>query len=254
VIQASLIISGAYPNETWQVVGNNEIDEIDETSVHEHRSETSNLEQLFQAIKNGNVSLMKLSMIIRNSPTRDDYLKAATRYNFESRYDIGHVKEKHGSAKGANDWLLERLGKAITRRRQYLKYREDHHGKLSRDWEDIPKNNEPKNDEKPDKSIALTKATSFVEKNRVDNHDGLDIAGSLGSKTSYEATTIGEESPDQLTVPQRPDMAFEGVPFEYGEPFRCPYCYTEQVVKNRMEWKFVTSAHFTYCKVSSYNY
>jgi len=253
VKQASLIICEACPNETWQVASNDEIDKSDETSVHKHRSETSDLEQLVQAIKNGNASLMKLSMIIRNSPTRDDYLKAASRYSFESRYDIGHVKEKHGS-RGANDWLLERLGKAITRRRQYLKYREDHHGKLSRDWEDFPKNNEPKSDKKPDKSIALTKATSFVEKIRVDNHDGSDIAGSLGSKTSYEATSIGEDSIDQLTVPQHPDMAFEGVPFEYGEPFRCPYCYTEQVVKNRTEWKFVASAHCTYYKPQSHNY
>lgn len=249
-MQASLIISGARPNETWQVVAK---EGLDENLVHKHRSETSDLEQLFLAIKNANSSLMKLSMIIRNSPTRDDYLKAASRYNFESRYDIGHAKEKHGSAKGADDWLLERLGRGITRRRQYLKYREDHHGKLSRDWEDFSKNNEPKNDGKPEKSIALTKATSFVEKNRVGNHDGSDL-GSLGSKTSYEATTIGEESSDQLTVPQHPDMAFEGVPFEYGEPFQCPYCYMEQVVKNRMEWKFVASAHSVNYELQGHNY
>jgi hypothetical protein len=167
VLAASLTISGACPNETWRVVAKEELDEGDETSVLEHHSETSKLEQLFLAIKNSNSSLMKLSMIIRNSPTRDDYLKAASRYNFESRYDIGHVREKHGSANGACDWLLERLGKAITRRRQYLKYREDHHGKLSRDWEDFSKNNESRKDENPENSIALTKATTFREKNRV---------------------------------------------------------------------------------------
>jgi hypothetical protein len=91
---------------------------------------TSDLDQLFMAIKNSNSSLMKITMVIRNSPARDDYLKAASRYRFDPRYDIGHVKEKHGSAKRSSDWLLERLGKALTRRRQYLKYREEHHGKL----------------------------------------------------------------------------------------------------------------------------
>lgn len=61
------------------------------------------------------------------------------------------MKEKHGSARGSSDWLVERLGKAITRRRQYLKYREDHHGKLSRDWDEAPKDGEAKEDDKPEK-------------------------------------------------------------------------------------------------------
>lgn len=91
---------------------------------------TSDMDQLLTAIKYSNNSLMKITMVIRNSPARDDYLKAASRYMFDPRYDIGHVKEKHSSAKRSSDWLLGRLGKAITRRRQYLKYREEHHGKL----------------------------------------------------------------------------------------------------------------------------
>jgi hypothetical protein len=246
MMKASLIISGARPNEMWQVVTKEKLDEYGESSVLENSLETSELEQLFLAIKNSNASLMKLSMIIRNSPTRDDYLKAASRYNFDSKYDIGHVKEKHGSANGRSDWLLERLGKAITRRRQYLKYREEHHGKLSQDWKDFSDNNGPKQDEKPEKSISLTKATSFIEKKLVGNHDSSDLADSLGSKTSYEATNIGEDTSDELAVPQRPKMAFEGIPFEYGEPFRCPFCYTEQEVKNRIEWKFVAFAYSTY--------
>lgn len=192
---------------------------------------------------------MKLSMVIRNSPSRDDYLKAASRYNFDARYDIGHVKEKHGAAKRSSDWLLERLGKAITRRRQYLKYREEHHTKLSRDWDEAPEEEVVVDPdaaakvmaallEKPEKTIAQTKATTYVENKTMTERDGTELdQGSFGSQTSYEPTVVGE-AVNKLSVPPPPNMAFEGVPFEYGETFQCPYCYTEQIVKNKTAWKY----------------
>ncbi|KUJ19143.1 uncharacterized protein LY89DRAFT_478685 [Mollisia scopiformis] len=39
------------------------------------------------------------------------------------------------------------------------------------------------------------------------------------------------------SCPPPPKWAFEDVLFEYGEPFQCPICYTEQVVKNKHAWK-----------------
>ncbi|TEY71628.1 hypothetical protein BOTCAL_0089g00070 [Botryotinia calthae] len=225
--EAALIITGKEPNESWSVEdysdsGNEEPDLEPE--------QTSELQELFKAMADANNNLLKLSMVIRNSPNRDDYLKAATRYRFDATYDIGHVREKHGSARSSADWLIVRLGKAITRRRQYLRYREDHHGKLTRDWDDVMII------EKEDKTIALTKATTFVENTTTARKDGFDLGSSFGSKTSYEATVIGE-STGRLNVPSHPRMAFEDVPFQFGSPFRCPYCFTEQVVENRSAWK-----------------
>ena len=95
---------------------------------------TSELDELLSTIGSTNSSLMKLSTVIRNLPLRDDYLKAASRCKLDPRWDIGYLKEKHGSAKRSSDWLLERLGKSITRRRQYLIYRKDHHDKLAAEW------------------------------------------------------------------------------------------------------------------------
>ncbi len=43
--------------------------------------------------------------------------------------------------------------------------------------------------------------------------------------------------PTMLTVPPPPRLAFPDIRFEYGEPFQCPYCFTEQVVKNKFAWK-----------------
>jgi hypothetical protein len=184
---------------------------------------------------------MKLSMLIRESSKRDDYAKAASRYNtWDPSPDISHVLEKNRSAKTSTIWLLERLGKAITRRRQFLTYRKEHHGKLTGDWgEDVDGVDETiQEDKKPAKTILTSKATTFVPNMVPQEKDGSDVAGSFGSQTSYEATEVGsEDGPTKLTVPPPPKWAFEDVLFEYGEPFQCPLCFTEQVVKNRNAWK-----------------
>ncbi|RFU31087.1 hypothetical protein B7463_g5231, partial [Scytalidium lignicola] len=230
---ASLIFSGDERNRIWKVgyISDSEEEEVPDDG--DDFPNTSELDQLFSAINATNTNLMKLSIIIRNSPSRVDYLKAASRYNFDPRYDIGHVKEKHGSEKGGKEWLQERLGKSITRRRQFLKYREDHHGKLVRDWE-----TNVEDEKQSEKTIALTKATTYVE-SKVLPQDVKDSseAGSFGSQTSYDQTVMGEAAENKLTVPPPPKMAFEGIPFEYGESFECPYCYTEQIVKNKAAWK-----------------
>jgi hypothetical protein len=200
---------------------------------------TSELEELFSTIETANGSLMKFSIVIRVSPGRDDYLKAAARYpNYDSSfllYYISHVRDKHGATMGDREWLIERMGKAITRRRQYLTYRKEHQGKLSRDWgggedEDVrPGGNR-------EHTVALTLATEYVEKKPGVEQDGRDGDGSFGSQTSHENTVVGEAA-QKRTVPPPPAMAFEGIPFEYGEPFQCPYCYTEQVVSGKPAWK-----------------
>ncbi|TVY25184.1 hypothetical protein LHYA1_G006052 [Lachnellula hyalina] len=203
--------------------------------------DTSEIQELCTAISNSNGSLMKLSMLIRESSNRDDYLKAASRYStWDPTSYIGHVREKYGSAKGSSDWLVERLGKAIVRRRQFLKYREEHHGKLTGDWGEIlDEVAEEKGPEKtkPPRTVASTKATTFIVDGNI-KKDGSDAGGSFGSQTSYQATTYeADGAPTKLTVPPPPKWAFQDVPFHYGEPFQCPFCYTEQEVTNKAAWK-----------------
>lgn len=203
--------------------------------------ETSEIQELCTAISRSNASLMKLSMLIRESSNRDDYLKAASRYSaLDPSPYIGHVREKYGSAKCSNDWLVERLGKAIARRRQFLTYREEHHGKLTGDWgellDEVAEEKGP-GKTKPAKTIASTQATTFIMDGKR-TKDGSDFGGSFGSQTSYEATEYDTERlPTKLTVPAPPKWAFPDVVFKYGEPFQCHFCFTEQEVKNKAEWK-----------------
>ena len=181
---------------------------------------------------------MKLSIVIRNSPARDDYLKAATRYRYDSRFDIGHVREKHSAAGPKNEWLVERLGKAISRRRAFLKYRQEHHEKLSKNWDD--EEDEVLETQKP-QTVAHTKhtkATTFIMGSKLSLEKDGSEPGSFGSQTSYEQTVIGEGGETRLKPPPPPTHAFEGVVFQYGEPFQCPLCFTEQNVKNKAAWKY----------------
>lgn len=148
------------------------------------------------------------------------------------------MREKHPSGQN-NAWLIERLGKAISRRRAFLKYRQEHHEKLSRNWEESP----DELDSKEPETVAMTKhskATTFIiESKPTKEKEALEA----GSQTSYEQTVMGETAETRLTAPSPPKEAFEGVEFMYGEPFQCPLCYTEQTVKNRAAWKYEISFH-----------
>ncbi len=245
-IEALPIVTGINPNEKWHI-GAIEDSEEEEEDTAADENETTELKELFSAIQTANSALMRLSMVIRGSPQRDDYLKAASRVSLDARWDIGHVKEKYGASKRNQDWLIERLGRSITRRRQFLKYREDHHWKLAQDWENAAGEIATKGATAEDgsatreeaRTIATTKATTFVGLHPNPVQEGSDVGGSFGSQTSYDFTVMGDPEPlRKLRVPPPPKIAFEGVLFEFGEPFQCPYCYTEQIVENKTAWKY----------------
>ena len=209
---------------------------IDETD--EFRGYTSELEELLKAISASNSSLMKLSIVIRSSATRDDYIKASLRFQktWNTWPDVSHVIEKYGRVKNSERWLLERLGKAISRRRQFLKYRVEHHNKMT----GVDDGEEERM--KPEKTIfASTKATTFIgHENIIQNIKaaGSDAGNSFGTQTSYDVTVFGNDGePAMLRVPPPPKFAFPNVRFEYGEVFQCPYCFTEQTVINKSAWK-----------------
>lgn len=235
-VSVSQIILKERRISSWsvQILGNNEENDIlrnnEEDDNMPSEQWTNELEQLFAAIESSNKSLMKLSIIIRTSPVRDDYSKAAARYDHDTGlrgFYTNHVRERYGATIGDREWLIERMGLAITRRKHYLMYRRDHHEKLSRDWSGD--NNDSKS--RKTTTVALTQATGYedidFEKDKMREKED-----SLGTRTSY-ANTLSGQSVQHRDVPAPPALAFEGIPFEYGEPFQCPYCYTPQVVEKR---------------------
>lgn len=188
-------------------------------------------------------------MAIRSSPARDDYAKAAARYDIPSFWDIEHVKAKHGGAKHSEPWLLNRLGEAITLRRKYLTYRKEHNHKILNRNEGLTEH-AIKDGHTVAQTAAYTLPSTIATKMVNDDEQQMKNVHitvedeTARSQTSYEPTMFEGGEPTTLTVPKPPEMAFEGVPFEYGKPFMCPYCFTEQNCRNRTVWKYVCPHSF----------
>ena len=148
------------------------------------------------------------------------------------------------------DWLEKRLGKAITQRRQYLRYCRQHRDRLDTqhktsdvsenavDRQPIPVRKPVEESSQATKSqtqslnppstFANTTASTLV----VNNFESLDeIPEEVQSQTSYATSLNEDESTEMLRVPPLPDDAVPGLPFE------CPYCWAPQLIKTRRTWK-----------------
>jgi len=77
-------------------------------------------------------SLFKVSMLVKKATTRNRYAKAANAKEdaFLTEFDIRHVSDKYPKLR-TKPWLLERLGKAITQRRQFLRYCRNHQHRIA---------------------------------------------------------------------------------------------------------------------------
>jgi len=77
-------------------------------------------------------SLLKVSMLVKKATTRDRYAKAASAKEaaFLTEFDIRHVADKYPKLR-TQPWLLERLGNAITQRRQFLRYCRNHKHRIA---------------------------------------------------------------------------------------------------------------------------
>jgi hypothetical protein len=77
-------------------------------------------------------SLLRISILIRKATPRDRFNKALQTTSgknnpFLDQFDISHVAERYPKLKkNESKWLCERLGRAITKRRQFLRYSRQH--------------------------------------------------------------------------------------------------------------------------------
>ncbi|KAK0124614.1 hypothetical protein ONS95_009563 [Cadophora gregata] len=241
------IVYAIAPNETWSVGTWSNAGTCGVFKKNQESSETSELDELFAAIKDANRNLIKVSLVIRTSPIRDDYSKAVSRYHLDPYWDISYVREKCVSMRSqclkssnncSGEWLIERLGTANSRRRQYLMYQRAHNDKFS-GFEDETSEEPSPRDESETFTSSFTSAKRatpiMVAAQAFNEKDHYGDQGSSEIQISEVATMGGQAN--ELKMPAPPNEAFKGIPFEYGHPFRCPYCYTESVVRNKRAWK-----------------
>lgn len=131
-------------------------------------------------------------------------------------WDIKHVQEKFA---GVDLAIANRLGKAMSQRRQYFKYREEHHHKLASGL-----------DENENEADKTTIASSIPEHMK----DKLDAVASRNddnrSEFSMTSYALSSANPDQLRVPPIPKEYVDG-------PFLCPLCHMIIEIDTRHGWK-----------------
>lgn len=144
-------------------------------------------------------------------------------------FDLQHISEKLPAL--GDSYLVERLGRANTKRRQLLEYHRRHHQKIAY-YNDVDDTGEANLVGGSTGSTHTDMHTTVSTLNQRDlepfdlEDDHLDTRSEL-SQTSF-ASSVG--SPIGLRVPD-PLVAFNEIPFE------CPYCFTITTARNRGGWK-----------------
>ncbi|KAF8243859.1 hypothetical protein K440DRAFT_636735 [Wilcoxina mikolae CBS 423.85] len=241
------------------------LEDDDSTAQSEPDADTSTksrLEECITDITHVITCLYKFSITIQNPAPRDRLEKCSSIpiSNFKE-FDIQHVSHKFPDAP---KYLIERLSKANTKRRQLLKYHEIHHEKIAG-------NHGLHNDETPRESVSratagndfdgdnrlqgATENTITIQTQRLTPSEGpatirtrltqttVSVYVPRGvnpenvletddqSQTSYASSAGGGQANLQVPPPPEQDRAFD------GEPFQCPFCFVIISVSGRQSWK-----------------
>ncbi|KAI0474346.1 hypothetical protein F4859DRAFT_514876 [Xylaria cf. heliscus] len=197
--------------------------ELKDLLVDEDFEFDSELGQLTKEISDVIGNLLRLSMSLRNPTPHDHFMSteyAKVRY-FEAN-DKAHVEAKFPRA---SQTLIIRLGQALSKRRQYFRYRESHHEKLARGLFDSGRS---------EAGAQSTVASSIPLAMRVSG--AAHISGELDederSDTGFSQTSFATTAPDsdRLRIPPLPKKAYDG-------PFECPFCFMLISVSSTHQWK-----------------
>jgi hypothetical protein len=178
---------------------------------------TSEIDHIFSHILGNIRCLLRLSIAIRHPAPHDRFLRSGgiDISPFES-YDVAHVRDKFPFAE---PFLFDRLGKAISRRRLYLKYREQHKAQLANPTHSV-------NDDQ-------TAASSLPSLSQLETLDVMKLQFDNDSESGMSRTSYATTNPQSsaLSVPKIPDNV------NTWDPFECPFCFCITVARNRKDWK-----------------
>ncbi|KAI0419138.1 hypothetical protein F5X98DRAFT_82050 [Xylaria grammica] len=199
--------------------------------------------------------LFRVSSLIRRAAPTDVFTKALSRnrYRFNDQFDIAHVGEKYPKLAGPECvWLRERLGRAITHRRHYLCYIQDHREKLEDAHTiDSPQHADPKSqisskqlavmqivpDSSSRPSTFFTKASSLapehITSNMLTAEDELDLEDDTKSYTTISRSLDGDI--DESTGSRIPTL--KELQSGSKKEIECPFCFRVKRFKNERRWR-----------------
>jgi hypothetical protein len=150
---------------------------------------------------------------------------ASTDTSHYERTDIEHVREKFNNAE---EFIWQRLGKAISHRRQYFKYRELHRQNLAMGLDIDSSRTELGGQSTVASSIpqAMKGANDIAQSLEEIDEDQRSDSGL--TQTSFATTLTGGSG--RLQVPPIPKEASKG-------PFECPFCFMVISLNKPSSWK-----------------
>jgi hypothetical protein len=229
-----LILSGTRADHGQDVSGG-ELDD-DELALLSSQEPQSEAHELSLSVADSITSLLKVSALLRKATTRDRFAKAVAAAGdkpLPHLFDLRHVQEKYPKAAG-KPWLLERLGRAITQRREYLRYIRSHrtklaggvptavqtspHSKLALDTSLIPGPGTASDRPTQTATNASTVLADRISPQAFAGPIIEDDDDAYSSATTQASFREGDDDNDKLHVPSLKTLAKD------GEPFECPYC------------------------------
>ena len=195
--------------------GDEDVESLNECESGDQTPQTV-IQQLRESIATTISCLFEMSMLVRKPAKRDHRMSSSkTDVAYFEPFDRNHVRDKFPAA---DERLVARLGQAITRRRQYFRYRERHAMKLRQGLDPGTMSQ--------DKSESLSQTVATESRNMKIGYD--DQRSESGyPMTSYASTLISDGN---VTIPAPPKKSMGGKAFE------CPYCYFIITVDGPRSW------------------
>ncbi|XP_014550402.1 hypothetical protein COCVIDRAFT_51766, partial [Bipolaris victoriae FI3] len=214
----------------------------------------SEVNELQEEISETVTRLFRVSTLIRRAAPTDIFAKALSRnrYHFNDQFDISHVGEKYPKLVAKDSaWLCQRLRRAITQRRRYLSYIQDHREKLADPLSHHEKsggsaykpqipNIKQSLGPKPTlnrESLPsfFTKATTIAAEKLAPQ---LNVADESDPDDARSYTTISRsidsdhESSTNVRIPK-----LDSLRTDRGKEFECPFCFRIKKFKSERMWK-----------------
>ncbi|KAK1836523.1 hypothetical protein QBC39DRAFT_338304 [Podospora conica] len=186
--------------------------------------DTTELDQLSTDIGEVIDCLFRLSVSIRNPAPHDRFKRSVwTDTATLAHFDIAHVRERLVDVDAG---MIERLGRANAHRRQYFRYREQHHEKLARGIDEAHLTT-------TDDAVTSTIASSIPQQMKaVESIGEASVLDEDKSSTGWTETTIASSlvAGDRPRIPPPPKESS-------SRPFECPYCYMMISATTTLAWR-----------------
>jgi hypothetical protein len=231
-------ICGDHPTNDAQVIlPDNDEDTIILRLLGPVKLSPCTAESLYTSLENTIQRLFTISSLIAKSVTQDIFVEAEARCNLQvyEPHDISHVKEKFTKTRGQSPWLADRLGRANTKRRQFIAY-----ARLALPTDALADAGETGFHKEPSAEGSLKRTETFpppilqTEASRIlDEESGLsgnDFEDDRSCSSVVTSIVHDRDSSD----PAIPEL------LQYtntDDPVMCPMCHTPQRITNETSWK-----------------